>query len=156
MLPPWKRNSLRRAPCRCPEGRAVAVFQLMMGVFFAVCASTVGDLLLARGMRRVGEVRWQGWRAAFGTLGRVLTTAEIPLAVVFLAIFFFSWLALLSRADLSLILPMTAVTYLLNGLAAGPLLGEKVSRQRWIGIWVITLGVVLVTASGGHPEGPTP
>lgn len=123
----------------------------MLGVFFAVVASTIGDLLLARGMKRVGEVGWSGLRNALRTVRQVLTTPEIPLAVLFLAIFFFSWLALLSRADLSLILPMTALTYLLNGIAAGPILGETVSRQRWIGLWVITVGVVLVTISAeGH------
>ena len=126
----------------------MTLLKLIAGVAFAVTASTIGDLLLARGMRKVGEVGWSGWRDALSTLRRVVTTPEIPLAIVFLAVFFFSWLALLSRADLSLILPMTALTYILNGLAAGPVLGETVSRQRWFGIWVITVGVVLVTMTG--------
>jgi drug/metabolite transporter (DMT)-like permease len=129
----------------------VSLLKLMAGVTFAVTASTIGDLLLARGMRKVGQVRWSGVRGALGTVRQVATTPEIPMAVLFLAIFFFTWLALLSRADLSLILPMTALTYILNGVAAGPVLGETVSRQRWFGIWVITVGVVLVTITGsGH------
>lgn len=124
---------------------------IMAGVLFAVVASTVGDLFLAVGMKRVGPVKWTGLRGAFGTVGRVLKTPQIPLAVCCMAVFFFTWLALLSRADLSLILPLTAVTYILNGLAAGPVLGEKVSVQRWAGIFVITVGVVMVTISGsGH------
>lgn len=126
----------------------MAILQLLAGVAFAVTASTIGDLLLARGMKRVGQVRWNGFLGALRTVRNVVTTPEIPLAVVFLAIFFFSWLALLSRADLSLILPMTALTYILNGLAAKPVLGETVSRQRWLGIWVITVGVVMVTITG--------
>lgn len=126
----------------------MTVMQLLAGVAFAVTASTIGDLLLARGMKRVGEVRWEGLGAALRTVRKVLLTPEIPLAVVFLAVFFFCWLALLSRADLSLILPMTALTYILNGLAAKPVLGETVSRQRWLGILVITVGVVLVTITG--------
>jgi drug/metabolite transporter (DMT)-like permease len=126
----------------------MSLLQLLAGVTFAVCASTIGDLLLARGMKKVGQVQWDGIAGAFRTVRKVATTPEIPLAVVFLAIFFFTWLALLSRADLSLILPMTALTYILNGLAAKPVLGETVSRQRWLGIWVITVGVVLVTMTG--------
>lgn len=105
-------------------------------------------------MKKVGQVEWKGVREAFRTVRRVLTRPEIPLAVLFLAVFFFTWLALLSRADLSLILPLTALTYLLNGLAAGPVLGEKVSKQRWIGIWVITVGVILVSLSSGEPHSP--
>ncbi len=129
----------------------MSTWKLLGGVLFAVTASTIGDLLLAKGMREVGEVTWKGPREALRTVGRVLSRWEIPTAVLFLAVFFFTWLALLSRADLSLVLPMTALTYLFNGIAAGPVLGEKVSRQRWIALWVITVGVVLVSlSSGGH------
>ncbi len=125
----------------------MSTWQLILGVLFAVTASTIGDLFLAKGMKCVGEVEWRGPRAAARTVGKVLRRPEIPLAVLFLAVFFFTWLALLSRADLSLVLPMTALTYIFNGLAAGPVLGEKVSRQRWIGLMVITVGVVLVSLS---------
>lgn len=123
---------------------------LMAGVLFAVTVSTVGDILLAVGMKKVGAVQWNGWRAALSTVGRVVRTPQIPIAIACMAVFFFSWLALLSRADLSLILPLTAVTYILNGLAAGPVLGEKVSKRRWLGILVITVGVAMVTLSGGN------
>lgn len=126
------------------------ILPILAGVAFAVTASTVGDLLIARGMRKVGAFQWQGFSALPGQLGKVVTTPEIPLAILFMAVFFFTWLALLSRADLSLILPMTAITYVLNGLAAGPFLGERVSGRRWLGIWVITVGVVFVTVTGSH------
>lgn len=118
---------------------------ILIGIGLAVLFSTVGDVLLAQGMRKVGAVQWQGLAAIPGQIKDVITTPQIPIAVAFMALFFFTWLALLSRADLSLILPLTALTYVLNGLAAGPCLGEKVSRQRWAGIWVIALGVVVVS-----------
>ena len=121
---------------------------IMLGVVFAVIASTVGDLFIAAGMRRVGALTWQGLKAVPAQISVIVRTPQIPLGVLCMAIFFFTWLALLSRADLSLILPMTALTYVLNGLAAEPVLGEKVSRQRWAGILVITVGVILVTLSG--------
>lgn len=124
---------------------------IIVAVAFAVCMSTIGDLFIAVGMRKVGAVSWQGVRAIPSQILRVLRTPQIPLSVVFLALFFFTWLALLSRADLSYILPMTAATYILNGLAASPILGEKVSGKRWLGIFIITIGVVMVTLTGdGH------
>jgi len=118
---------------------------LLIGVAVAVCASTIGDLFLAVGMRRVVAVTWQGFGAVPGQIAKVIKTPQIPIAVCFMALFFFTWLALLSRADLSFILPLTAVTYVLNGLAAGPVLGERVSPKRWVGIVIIAVGVVLVT-----------
>ena len=123
---------------------------IILGVGFAVTMSTIGDLLIAAGMQKVGAVSWEGFGKIPSQIVKVLKTPQIPLSVVFMALFFFTWLALLSRADLSYILPMTATTYILNGLAAGPFLGEKVSAKRWLGILVITVGVVFVTLTGSH------
>ena len=123
---------------------------IIVAVGFAVTMSTIGDLFIAAGMRKVGAISWQGFSKIPSQILKVLTTPQIPLSVIFMALFFFTWLALLSRADLSYILPMTAATYILNGLAAGPVLGEKVSARRWMGILVITVGVVLVTLTGTH------
>lgn len=126
---------------------------IMLGVVFAVLVSTVGDLFIASGMRKVGALSWQGFSAIPGQIASIAKTPQIPLGVACMAVFFSTWLGLLSRADLSLILPMTALTYVLNGLAAEPVLGEKVSRQRWVGILVITVGVILVTVTGeGHTK----
>lgn len=121
--------------------------KLIAGVTFAVTASTIGDLLLARGMRKIGQIRWLGLPGTIQLVRKILTTPDIAAAILFLAMFFFSWLALLSRVDLSLILPMTALTYILNAIAAKPVLGEKVSKRRWLGILIISAGVVLVTWS---------
>ncbi|MCA9775942.1 MAG: EamA family transporter [Candidatus Eremiobacteraeota bacterium] len=123
---------------------------IILGVGFAVTMSTIGDLLIAAGMQKVGAISWEGLGKIPSQIVKVLKTPQIPLSVVFMALFFFTWLALLSRADLSYILPMTATTYILNGLAAGPFLGEKVSAKRWLGILVITVGVVFVTLTGSH------
>ncbi len=123
---------------------------IIVAVGFAVTMSTIGDLFIAAGMQKVGAISWQGFRMIPAQIVRVLKTPQIPLSIIFMALFFFTWLALLSRADLSYILPMTAATYILNGLAAGPVLGEKVSVRRWMGILVITVGVVLVTLTGTH------
>ena len=121
---------------------------VLFAVGFAVSASTIGDLFLAVGMRKVGVVTWRGLGAVPSQILQVVKTPQIPLAIIFMAIFFFTWLALLSRVDLSFLLPLTATTYVLNGLAARPCLGEHVSNQRWLGILVISLGVVIVTLTG--------
>jgi drug/metabolite transporter (DMT)-like permease len=53
-------------------------------------------------------------------------------------------LALLSRADLSFVLPVTAAGYVLVAVMGHFWLGEPISPARWAGICAITLGVVLV------------
>lgn len=57
------------------------------------------------------------------------------------------WLAVLSVADLSLAYPAAALAYGGVLLASRLILGETVSRRRWLGAGIITLGVALVCAS---------
>jgi drug/metabolite transporter (DMT)-like permease len=64
------------------------------------------------------------------------------------AIEFFVWLGALSRAPLSLLFPAAALAYCGVVLAGKLVLGETVSRRRWLGTLVITAGVMLVCA--GH------
>lgn len=50
---------------------------------------------------------------------------------------------LLSLADLSFVLPVTAIGYVLNALIGHFLLGEAVSAMRWSGTALIVTGTVL-------------
>jgi drug/metabolite transporter (DMT)-like permease len=57
------------------------------------------------------------------------------------------WLVVLSVADLSVAYPAAALAYGGVLLASRIVLGEPVSRRRWLGAGIITLGVALVCAS---------
>jgi drug/metabolite transporter (DMT)-like permease len=52
-------------------------------------------------------------------------------------------LALLSRADLSFVLPVTASAYVLVAIGGHFILHDHISWARWTGIALITLGVIL-------------
>ena len=62
-----------------------------------------------------------------------------------------SWLlarmTLLSWADLSWVLPVTAIGYVLSAVAGQLLFGEQISGARWIGTALIAGGAALVGAS---------
>ena len=60
---------------------------------------------------------------------------------------FLMYLTLLSRADVSKILPMTAFDYIVVALLAQMFLAEPVTAARWTGIGFIVLGVWLVARS---------
>ena len=52
-------------------------------------------------------------------------------------------LALLSRADLSFVLPVTASAYVLVAIGGHFILHDHISWERWLGIGLITGGVIL-------------
>jgi drug/metabolite transporter (DMT)-like permease len=61
-----------------------------------------------------------------------------------MAVAFFSLLLLLSFEDVSFVVPVTALSYLVGALGGIFFLGERVSWQRWIGIALVCIGVSLV------------
>ena len=63
--------------------------------------------------------------------------------ICILTIWMLSDLALLSRADLSFVLPVTASAYVLVALFGKFLLHDHISWVRWLGILLITGGVIL-------------
>ena len=71
----------------------------------------------------------------------------VALGVVLLIVWQMSRMALLSWADLSYVLPVTSVGYVLVAIAGRVLLHEQITAKRWAGIGLIMLGVALV--SGG-------
>jgi uncharacterized membrane protein len=102
-----------------------------------VLGSTFGDVFLARGMKQLGAMSMARWRdLLFAPL-----QPWIALGILLLLVFYFSYLASLSWADLSYIMPATTFGYVLTALLAWLVLGEHVPLSRWIGIFLITAGV---------------
>jgi drug/metabolite transporter (DMT)-like permease len=114
-------------------------------LFIAICAQTLGDVCLTKGMKSIGEVNTLD-PAELLTIGaQVFTTPYIWLGIFILSIFFGLYLIALSWADLSFVLPVTAFGYVLNALMSWQLLGERVSAVRWLGTLVICVGVAVVS-----------
>ena len=82
----------------------------------------------------------------------------VVLGVVLLILWTLARMTLLSWADLSYVLPVTSIGYVLTALLGRFLLREEVSWQRWAGIALIIGGIVLVrltpirTTLGSHPR----
>jgi drug/metabolite transporter (DMT)-like permease len=76
---------------------------------------------------------------------------SVSLGVVLLILWMLSRMALLSWADLSYVLPVTSVGYVLVALVGRVLLNEQITLQRWAGIVLIMAGVALVSG-GSAPQ----
>jgi drug/metabolite transporter (DMT)-like permease len=71
----------------------------------------------------------------------------VALGVALLILWMLSRMALLSWADLSYVLPVTSIGYVLVALAGKLLLNEQITAKRWAGIALIMAGVALVGGS---------
>jgi drug/metabolite transporter (DMT)-like permease len=109
-------------------------------IVLLVVSNVLGHFSLSRGLHQVGPlVSFAPWPYIHALLNP-LVAAGVALLMVWLL----SQLSLLSRVDLSYVLPMTSISYVLTALMGKFLLHEPVSSQRWIGIGLVVLGVSLV------------
>jgi uncharacterized membrane protein len=105
-----------------------------------ILANVLGNSSLSWGMKQRGAA------LAFSPrqyLAAVLSP-WVCLGIGLLILWLLSRMALLSWADLSYVLPVTALGYVLTALAGRLFLGEQVSPQRWMGTLLIVAGTVLV------------
>jgi drug/metabolite transporter (DMT)-like permease len=116
------------------------------GILVVVFFSVVGDILIARAMKQVGDVHELLRRSGFLTVvGRVLSNSNFFLGLTAMAIAFFSLLFALSWGDVSLVAPAAAsLTFIGNAFAAKIFLHEKVDRRRWIAAVLVAAGVALL------------
>jgi len=110
----------------------------------------LGDTLLSIGMDRVGPVSL----SHLSTLIYALTTPQILLGIALLIVFFSSYLASLSWADLTYVLPATSIGNVIVALLARFWKHEHISPMRWLGIILITAAVGFVTRGPSYTEMP--
>jgi uncharacterized membrane protein len=123
--------------------RRVRIKTLFMILVMVICANA-GDILLKRGMTQIGAVPFNaiGLEHAFFL---TITSKTIWLAIFFLIGFTISYMLLMSWADYSYVMPAGAFGYALLTLLAVVYLHESVSPRRWLGVFLICIGVLLVS-----------
>lgn len=116
------------------------------GILIVVFFSVLGDVLMSRAMKQVGDVH-ELWRRSglWSVVRRVLSNPNFFMGITAMAVAFFSLLFALSWGDVSLVAPAAAsLTFIGNAFAAKIFLREKVDRRRWIAAMLVAAGVALL------------
>ncbi len=112
--------------------------------FFIVVAGTGGELCVSRAMKSIGEVHDF---SPTSILNFILQSLRLPwmwLGIAMMTFGFFSLLAILSFLEVSFVVPVSALSYAAGAFGAKTFLGERISRNRWMGIAVVCVGVTIV------------
>lgn len=75
---------------------------------------------------------------------RAIFTPWVLLGTVLLILWLLSRMTLLGWADLSYVLPVTSIGYVMSAVLGKVFFGEQVNWQRWLGTGFIVLGIVFV------------
>jgi uncharacterized membrane protein len=130
-------------------GAAPRIYAVLV-LFIALRA--VGNLLLAWGMKHVPQVM----PANPVSYVRAIFDPVVAIGVLALVLALLTRLALLSLADLSYVLPVTAIGYVIAAFLGKTVLHETVSSERWLGTALIFLGAALVGSTAHSTTGVKP
>ncbi len=115
-----------------------------------VLANVFGNLLMTVGVKRHG-----------GALGssvleylQVMFNPYVAAGICLLIVWMLARMALLSWADLSYVLPVTSIGYVLTAVVGRVFLGEQVTPQRWLGTVLIMAGTALVGSTAVRTHAP--
>ena len=111
-----------------------------------ICGSTGGEIAITRGMKATGEPAQLRPRALLQFLARAVRNGWFWAGVPLMALSFYALLILLSWEPISLVIPASALSYVVGTLGAKYILGEQVSAARWAGVVLVCAGVALVAA----------
>jgi uncharacterized membrane protein len=106
-----------------------------------ILSNVLGNFALSLGMKA------QSVAAAgeFMAYVRAFFSPMVLLGVSLLIIWLLSRMALMSWADLSFVLPITSIGYVISALMGKFFLAEHISNQRWAGTLLIVGGTLLVS-----------
>jgi drug/metabolite transporter (DMT)-like permease len=124
---------------------------LKNGIFIvlAVLSNSIGNVFLAIGMKHMPDFH------ASSTLiyaASLLTNGWIVIGTALLVIWMVAQLSMLTWADLTYVLPVTAAVYVVTALLSRFFLDEHVSSIRWAGVVVISCAVLLVVESSPRAQ----
>lgn len=122
------------------HGKRENMTRVMVVILVATALVAVGEILLSAGMKQVGREGHEGLRIVLAAGSNPLVWGGVALS----AAFFGMYLLTLSWADISFVMPFTALSYLFVAIMASLWLNEQVTPARWIGTLLIVLGVVII------------
>ncbi len=111
-----------------------------------VFAGTLGEICVTHAMKRIGELKSFRPGAVLRMLGRAFRSGWVWLGIALMALSFYSFLALLSWAPVSFVIPASALSYVVGTLGAKFILREQVNSTRWAGVLLVCVGVALAWA----------
>ncbi len=126
------------------------MFRTIIVLVIGLCLESLGNVLLSKGMKQIGEVTNFTIPALFNVFLKAITNPTLIAGVALDALFFACFLIALSLTEVSIVLPLTAAGYLTTALTAKLLLHEDITGLRWVGTAIIVIGCIIVGKTGGH------
>ena len=114
-------------------------------LLFILC-DTATQIFLKKGATNLGEIPLDQISHVLIYVLNILTDVNIMTGLFFVLIAFFSWLAILSKVDLSKAQLINSLVYVTVPLASIFFLGETIHMTQMFGILLISIGALIASA----------
>jgi transporter family protein len=114
-------------------------------IAIVVLGGSAGDVFITKGMKQIGEISTVHPGKLTAIAFKVVTNKNFIVGILFMACSFFAFLAVLSWADLSFVLPATSLSFVITTVGAKFILKEQISRIRLAGTVLVCVGVALIS-----------
>jgi drug/metabolite transporter (DMT)-like permease len=123
------------------------IVRIAFFLLIVILAGTGGELLVAHAMKQAAQAPTITRSAVIPLLERAFRPASMWIGLALQALAFFALLALLSWADVSFVVPATALSYVIGAAGSALFLRERVDGTRWAGVLLVCVGVAVMCAS---------
>ena len=113
-------------------------------VLIIVASTTLADILQSLEMKKFGLVEDFRPSGIKDNLAGMVRRPYLLWAIFCMAVSFFSFMFLLSIADLSFAVPATAGSYVIETILARVILHERINALRWAGAILVAGGVAML------------
>jgi uncharacterized membrane protein len=114
-------------------------FKTRLLTLVVVLSNVLGNTALTWGMKQHPSFSFTP-----AIVVETLFSPWVGLGILLLVLWLLSRMALLSWADLSYVLPVTSIGYVLSAIAGRVVFTEHITWQRWAGTFLICGGMMLV------------
>ncbi len=144
-------RALAEAQIASPGAKRVDV-QTKLLTAVVVSTNVLGNFAMSWGMKH------QAVNLGLSPLAyiRLIFTPWVLLGTALLVLWLFSRMTLLGWADLSYVLPVTSIGYVLSAILGKVFFGETVTWQRWLGTMFIVAGIIFVGLTSANTTGEEP
>ncbi|MGA2463469.1 MAG: EamA family transporter [Thermodesulfobacteriota bacterium] len=125
------------------EGQSFILFLI---VLTSLC-DTFRELFLKSGVNSLEEFSPDNVKRVIIFVFKLIGNPRVWVSLLFGLLSLLIWLFILSKVDLNFAFSLDSMHYIFIALASQFLLKEKVKLGRWVGTFLIVLGITLVTLS---------
>jgi len=127
------------------EKKSLSLLSSVLLILLSISIAVGGQLLLKIGIDRIGINGFGSMKSLTGLFSGIIRSPMVLTGLFLYLISAAIWLVVLSTVDLSFAYPFIGLTYVMVLVLSRFILKEEVNPIRWVGAFIITVGVVVIS-----------